>query len=111
MSLAAVRWAIIIMATVQDSEISWVHWDNLPETANATGVYPSSDSTARPRNRCCREAGVTVWRSAGFNASGGAQLKSEQWDEGIDDRRIRSRPDLHSRKRGSGMTCPAFQSV
>ncbi len=57
----------------QDSEISWVHWDNLPETANALREFTRHlIPTARHATVAAPGgAGVTVWRSAGLTPAEG----------------------------------------
>ncbi|ENA6187568.1 glycogen debranching protein GlgX [Salmonella enterica subsp. enterica] len=66
----------------QDSEISWVHWDNLPETANALREFTRHLIQLRATQPLLRRES---WRDGleirWFNAGGGAQ-QSEQWDEG-----------------------------
>ncbi|EAM9901950.1 malto-oligosyltrehalose trehalohydrolase [Salmonella enterica] len=78
----------------QDSEISWVHWDNLPETANALREFTRHLIQLRAtqpllRRESWREGLEIRW----FNAGGGAQ-QSEQWDEGSTIGVCISRPDL-----------------
>ncbi|EFU5048660.1 hypothetical protein HT847_000994 [Salmonella enterica] len=66
----------------QDSEISWVHWDNLPETANALREFTRHLIQLRAAQPLLRRES---WRDGleirWFNAGGGPQ-QSEQWDEG-----------------------------
>ncbi|WP_072203873.1 glycogen debranching protein GlgX [Salmonella enterica] len=78
----------------QDSEISWVHWDNLPETANALREFTRHLIQLRATQPLLRRES---WRDGleirWFNAGGGAQ-QSEQWDEGSTIGVCISRPDL-----------------
>ncbi|EDH9923225.1 glycogen debranching enzyme GlgX, partial [Salmonella enterica subsp. enterica serovar Agona] len=78
----------------QDSEISWVHWDNLPETANALREFTRHLIQLRAMQPLLRRES---WRDGleirWFNAGGGAQ-QSEQWDEGSTIGVCISRPDL-----------------
>lgn len=78
----------------QDSEISWVHWDNLPETANALREFTRHLIQLRATQPLLRRES---WRDGleirWFNAGGGPQ-QSEQWDEGSTIGVCISRPDL-----------------
>lgn len=86
--------AILIHMYSQDSEISWVHWDNLPETANALREFTRHLIQLRATQPLLRRES---WRDGleirWFNAGGGAQ-QSEQWDEGSTIGVCISRPDL-----------------
>lgn len=66
----------------QDSEISWVHWDKLPDSADALRNFTRQLIKLRATQPLLRRES---WRDGmdikWFNAGGGFQ-QSEQWDEG-----------------------------
>ena len=66
----------------QDSEISWVHWDTLPDSADALRNFTRQLIKLRAAQPLLRRES---WRDGmdikWFNAGGGFQ-QSEQWDEG-----------------------------
>gem|GEM_PF-5532691 len=79
----------------QDSEISWVHWENLPESAEALRKFTRhliELRTSQPllRRESWRDGMEIQW----FNAGGGPQLP-EHWDEGTTLGLYLTRPDLH----------------
>ncbi len=79
----------------QDSEISWVHWENLPESAEALRNFTRhliELRTSQPllRRESWRDGMEIQW----FNAGGGPQLP-EHWDEGTTLGLYLTRPDLH----------------
>lgn len=80
----------------QDSEISWVHWDNLPESAEALREFTRQILTLRAQQPLLRREN---WRDGmdikWFNAGGGFQ-QSEQWDEGSTLGVYIGRPDLQT---------------
>ncbi|GAB5072090.1 glycogen debranching protein GlgX [Citrobacter sedlakii] len=66
----------------QDSDISWVHWENLPESAQQLREFTRHLIELRKqqpllRRENWRDGMVIQW----FNAGGGLQ-QPEQWDEG-----------------------------
>ena len=82
----------------QDSEISWVHWDNLPETARTLHEFTRHVIKLRAdqpllRRENWRDGMVIEW----FNAGGGFQ-QPEQWDEGSTLGVYIGRPDLQTEK-------------
>ncbi|ELY9424426.1 glycogen debranching protein GlgX [Cronobacter dublinensis] len=80
----------------QDSEISWVHWENLPESAEALREFTRRVIALRAqqpllRRENWRDGMVIEW----FNAGGGYQ-QPEQWDEGSTLGVYIGRPDLET---------------
>ncbi|MDI6467134.1 glycogen debranching protein GlgX, partial [Cronobacter malonaticus] len=80
----------------QDSEISWVHWENLPESAEALREFTRKVIKLRAeqpllRRENWRDGMVIEW----FNAGGGYQ-QPEQWDEGSTLGVYIGRPDLET---------------
>jgi glycogen operon protein len=78
----------------QDSEISWVHWDNLPASAEALREFTRHVISLRKtqpllRRESWRDGMEIKW----FNAGGGLQ-QAEQWDEGSTLGVYIGRPDL-----------------
>jgi len=66
----------------QDSELSWLHWDNLPASADALRDFTRHLIALRAAQPLLRRES---WRDGldikWFNAGGGLQ-QDEQWDEG-----------------------------
>ncbi len=82
----------------QDSEISWIHWENLPESAGALREFTRRLIALRAsqpllRRENWRDGMVIQW----FNAGGGPQ-QSEQWDEGTTIGLYLTRPDLQQQE-------------
>ncbi|MFG1175546.1 glycogen debranching protein GlgX [Erwiniaceae bacterium CAU 1747] len=82
----------------QDSEISWIHWENLPESAGALRDFTRRLIALRAsqpllRRESWRDGMVIQW----FNAGGGPQ-QSGQWDEGATIGLYLTRPDLQGRE-------------
>lgn len=78
----------------QDSEISWVHWDNLPPSSEELLAFTRKISKLRAeqpllRRESWRDGMIIEW----FNAGGGLQ-KPEHWNEGTTLVVYIGRPDL-----------------
>ncbi|HAB74746.1 MAG TPA: glycogen debranching enzyme GlgX, partial [Pantoea sp.] len=80
----------------QDSEISWVHWDNLPASAEALREFTRHVIRLRAEQPLLRREN---WRDGmeikWFNAGGGFQ-QEEQWEEGSTLGVYIGRPDLQT---------------
>ena len=78
----------------QDSEISWVHWENLPESADSLRKFTRQLIHLRATQPLLRRES---WRDGmeihWFNAGGGAQ-QPEDWEAGATLGLYISRPDL-----------------
>ncbi len=78
----------------QDSEISWVHWENLPESCEELRAFTRQIIKLRQEQPLLRREN---WRDGldikWFNAGGGFQTP-EQWDEGSTLGLYIGRPDL-----------------
>jgi glycogen operon protein len=78
----------------QDSDISWVHWENLPPTAEALRTYTRQLIQLRADQPLLRRES---WRDGleihWFNAEGGPQL-DEHWDASATLGVVIRRPDL-----------------
>lgn len=80
----------------QDSEISWVEWDKVPDTGAALREFTRRVIKLRAEQPLLRRES---WRDGmdikWFNAGGGFQ-QPDQWDEGVTLGVYIGRPDLHT---------------
>ncbi|WP_277976139.1 glycogen debranching protein GlgX [Pantoea endophytica] len=78
----------------QDSEISWLHWENLPPSADALRDFTRHILALRAKQPLLRRES---WRDGmeikWFNAGGGFQ-QADQWDDGTTLGVYLGRPDL-----------------
>lgn len=82
----------------QDSEISWVHWENLPESAETLRNFTRHLIKLRVSQPLLhRESWRDGMEITWFNAGGGPQLP-EHWDEGTTLGLYLTRADLHGQK-------------
>jgi glycogen operon protein len=80
----------------QDSEISWLHWENLPPSADALRDFTRHVLALRAKQPLLRRES---WRDGmeikWFNAGGGFQ-QADQWDDGTTLGVYLGRPDLET---------------
>ncbi|MBB3307185.1 MULTISPECIES: glycogen debranching protein GlgX [unclassified Enterobacter] len=80
----------------QDSEISWLHWENLPPSADALRDFTRHILALRAKQPLLRRES---WRDGmeikWFNAGGGFQ-QADQWDDGTTLGVYLGRPDLET---------------